>query len=255
MSKENKDKKANPTPQQPPPAVAATPPESVHHGDGFDGYKSSALGSASRRVIQGTLLSFNNDATWTDGDDAPFPPNRELVAVDFGRVVQKWIDQLPVEKETRWLAPEEEAPDIEAMNNECPRSEWGEVNGQPRGPYQLQHIVYLLDLNTMEKFTFPTGTVGGRIAVDELAEAVQWMRRLRPGVYATVTLSDKFMRTRWGGRQRPWLKIKGWVSLGGSEAVPAPNTPLLPKSSASTSGAQSVEQPSLKEELNDDIAF
>ena len=94
---------------------------------------------------------------------------------------------------------------MEALNDATPRSEWTEgPDGKPRGPWQAQHVVYLLDLKTGERFTWPTGTIGGARSVSDLVDKTKWMRRFRgPAVYPVVTLSDCFMNTRFGGRQRP----------------------------------------------------
>ena len=160
-------------------------------------------------------MKFTNEAQWTTRDDDEIATDLELIAVDVQRVVQKWQDGLPAE--TRILEPGEKFPDLEALNAEVPQSEWVEgPDGKLRGPWQAQHILYLLDPGTMDKYTFPTGTVGGRIAVGELRDKLIWMRRTRgPNVYPVVTLSDTHMRTRFGGRQRPHFKIVRWVRLGG----------------------------------------
>ena len=130
------------------------------------------------------------------------------------RIVQKWIDQKPVE--TRILEPGEKFPDIEALNEAAPKSEWHEgPDGKMHGPWQIQQILYLLNLDTMDRFTFPTGTVGGFIAIRELVDKTTWMRKLRgPNVYPRVALRDLFMNTKYGGRQRPHFEVKGWVQLG-----------------------------------------
>jgi hypothetical protein len=60
-----------------------------------------------------------------------------------------------------------------------------------------------------------------------------------------ITLSDTFMNTRFGGRQRPHFQIKRWMKLGGEsemEALPPPKP-----------AQQTTAQPSLQEELNDSI--
>ena len=70
----------------------------------------------------------------------------------------------------------------------------------------------------MDRYTFPTGTVGGQIAVRELVDKTKWMRKLRgANVYPVTTLSDTFMPTRFGGRQRPHFEIKRWISFGPDE--------------------------------------
>src|SRR6516162_6894080 len=175
-------------------------------------------------IIQGNLVKFSNEAMWVTRDGDELSADLELVAVDVGRVVQKWQDQQPVD--TIILQPHQKFPDVEEMNEKVPKEEWVEgPDGKPRGPWQAQHILYLLDLKTMDKFTFPTGTTGGRIAVGELRDKLVSMRQLRgPGVYPLVSLGDTFMKTKWGGRQRPHFQIVRWVRLGGEggkvEALP-----------------------------------
>jgi hypothetical protein len=61
-----------------------------------------------------------------DGDELPADP--ELVAVDVGRVVQRWQDQQPVE--TIILQPHQKFPDIEEMNEKVPKEEWVEGPGR-----------------------------------------------------------------------------------------------------------------------------
>jgi hypothetical protein len=251
-----------------------------------DGFDDASEDQQSPRVILGTKLAFSNDSIWVDADDEVVPPGLEVVAVRIGRVLQKWADKLPVE--TTFLAPGEH-PDLEALNEACPQSEWGlDLNGKPRGPWQLQNVVYLVNLETMQKYTYPTGTVGGGVCVHELKDAVQLMRKFRgPGVYPVVSLSDTFMKTKFGGRQRPHFKILRWVTFDPvGTALPPTSPSLLPPSqpehldeaatvaphqaktkaetvtkaktkdkSAVPSGARVVEEPTLREDLDDDIPW
>jgi hypothetical protein len=70
-------------------------------------------------------------------------PKVELIVVDVLRVLQKWKDRSLVGK-----------PRILALNNECPKAEWGtDFNGKPKGPWhrvdaraaQLSHPLGFLD--------------------------------------------------------------------------------------------------------------
>jgi hypothetical protein len=250
---------------------------SSHELDGFEGYTDHAEGADRPQgtgIIQGVLLRFTNEAKWTTRDGDELSPNLELVAVDVIRLVQRWQDQRPIE--TRVLAAGEKFPDLKALNESVPKDEWIEgPDGQPRGPWQNQHLLYLLDPATMSKFSYVTGTIGGAICVRDLVERVQWMRKFRgPNTYAVITLSTSFMPTKYGGRQRPSLLIKRWVSLDGAEPLPSMPSPSLPPSSnppassgsasssnpsaATTSaappwiGAHEVRPPSLKEEMGGD---
>lgn len=225
--------------------------------DGFDAYEDAIEGeeeqSPSGRVIQGTRLKFTNEACWIDDADNELPAGLELVVVDIGRVVQKWIDQQPAE--TIMLGPGERFPEVAKLNADCPKSEWREgPNGQLQGPWQAQHIAYLLDPKTMSRFTWPTSTVGGAICIRDIVDRTKWMRRYRgEHVYPVVELSDTFMNTRFGGRQRPHFNVKRWVALGGAggNALPAPEQPTLPPAESSstketldkfaTAGARTVD--------------
>jgi hypothetical protein len=245
--------------------------------DNFEGWEDGVEGDdrpQSSGVIQGTLIKFTNEAKWVTRDGEELPADLELIAYNVGRLVQKWWDGQPVE--TIILQPHQKFPDIEEMNEKTPREEWVEdQNGNMVGPWQAQHALYLLDPKTMDKYTFPTGTVGGRIAIRELRDKIMWWRRLRgSNVYIVITLADTFMNTKWGGRQRPHFKIARPVRLGGEggevEALPPPAPPAPPAGAKQqldqfakpaekpvTTQAElpltTVKEPSLKEDLNDEI--
>jgi hypothetical protein len=226
------------------------PPHTV---DGFHGYEDGIEGGEERandRIIQGVLLKFTNEAAWVTSDGEEVSADLELVAVDIIRVVQRWHDAKPLE--TRVLKPGEKFPDVNALNAAVPQAEWSEgPDGRPRGPWQAQHLTYLLDPRTMGKYTYATGTVGGAIAVRDLVDRTQWMRKFRgANVYPVITLDDMFMATRFGGRQRPFFNIKRWVSLADGDALPAPEQPKL-----SDRGVQEVKPPSLAEDTGDEIPW
>jgi hypothetical protein len=246
--------------------------------DNFEGWDDGVEGDDRPQgagIIQGTLIKFTNEYTWVTRDGEELPKNLELCPVDILRVVQKWHEQQPIE--TIVLEPHQKFPDTKKMNEEAPKAEWIEgPDSKMRGPWQAQHIVYLLDPKTMDKYTFPTSTAGGAIAVRELRDKIVWMRKFRgPSVYPTVLLSDTFFPTRFGGRQRPHFKIlpARWVRFGGEgdqiETVSGP-TPLLPPTTTAATPAkpaepttaqselplETVKEPSLKEEMGgDEIPF
>jgi hypothetical protein len=117
----------------------------------------------------------------------------------------------------------------------------------------------------MDRYTFPTGTVGGGIAVRDLAEKTKWMRRIRGDkVCAVVALSNMHMNTRFGGRQRPHFVVKRWVRFGGDAkpALPGPTpspTPIgattEPAKTEPLPGMQPVSEPTLSEQMGDDSIF
>jgi hypothetical protein len=197
--------------------------DGFNYADGTEGEERSSS------VIKGRLVKFTNDCAWVTTDDEDLPDDLELVVIDIARVVQKWEDGSSVE--TKILAPDEKFPDVKQLNADTPRAEWVEgPDGEMRGPWQAQHLVYLLNIQTMDLFTFATGTIGGSICVRDIRDRTNWMRKLRgSNVYPVVTLSDIHMNTRFGGRQRPHFKMQRFIALGGDSGVglKGPTAPQL----------------------------
>jgi hypothetical protein len=239
--------------------------------DGFDGYTDEYEGEeqdqdqfTSGRVIQGTRINFTNEATWVDVSKQQLPSDLELIVVDIARVVVKWSkDNKPIE--TIVLAPNEKYPDVKAKNEKCPKTEWRERFGKLEGPWQAQHVVYMLDPKTMNKYSWPTSTIGGHICVSDLAEKTRMMRRFRgQRVYAVVRFNKTLMSNRYN-RQRPDLIVQRWVTLDGPGTLPTPEIPSItgptttPASSTPSAieaiGMRTVTPPSAKEVTGDEIPF
>jgi hypothetical protein len=166
----------------------------------------------------------------------------------------------------RVLGPGEQYRDVEAVNETIPKEEWlpGFEKGKLRGPVENQNVVVFGNLATMERYVWPSvmTTIGSAIAVRELNERVKRMRHFRGArVYAKVGFSKCLFPTRYGERQRPHLQITGWVEptehglaeidsrlLPGLQQVPTPKTQPDP-----APDARAVTEPSLSEELDDDL--
>jgi hypothetical protein len=224
------NKMANELEKAPPPIV-----------DGFDADDEM---TGERRVIQGTKLAFSLDSDWVTGAGIEVSPELELIVVDRARVVQRWANNLPAE--TIWLGHGEKLPDIEQMNAAVPKSEWRAREGSDKleGPWQPQNVIYLLDPQTLDRFSYPTWTTGGNICVDDIASKTRSMRKLRgEHVYPVVTLGDTFMPTRFGGRQRPHFIIKRFITFGeANKALPGPGEP------SGRDAGPPLEQPAAKAE-------
>jgi hypothetical protein len=225
--------------------------------DGFEGFEDGIEGddnAQSTSIIQGTRVKFTNEAKWVTYDGEQLPSERELVGVDILRIVQKWPPGDNNNNEppkTTTLEPGQKFPDVDELNAKTPRAEWRTgPAGQPVGPYERAYVVYLLDPQTVARFTYITPTMGGGIAVRDLAERVEWMRKFRSArVYPVVTLSNTYMPTRYGGRQRPHFNIKRWVTFGSTgDVLPAADSPQL-------TGPKVVEPPTAKEVTDDEILF
>jgi len=82
-------------------------------------------------------------------------------------------------------------------------------------------------------------------------------------IYPMVEPTHTFMPTNYGGRERPDLKVKGWVRFGegGNLVLPAPNKPVLTGSATVTAatshplGMQPVEKLTAKEVTGDEIKY
>jgi hypothetical protein len=250
--------------------------------DGFEDYDENDRTGQSEPIIR-----FTNDALWVTREGEEIPSTREMVGINITREVIRWPRDKEARPERTVLKPGESFPDIAEMNEAVPKAEWVKgPDGQPRGPFQAQHVVHLLDPTTMQRYRYPTGTTGGHMAVSALRQQVHWMRKFRGECcYPVVVLSDVFMNTRFGGRQRPQLRPVRWITFGAPSALSSDTTPkLVPPSTApaakpsenqpeatqaelsknqpevqqvesiqpAQSGMQTVEEPSLKEEMGGD---
>jgi hypothetical protein len=206
-------------------------------------------------LLPGTRLKFTNEATWESPEGVDFS-GKHLLAVNVRRTEVKWGDGVPAE--VIELGPGERYRDLDAVNETIDKSEWREgPSGQLQGPWQRQHVLELIDVKTMETLSWPTATVGGSIAIRELVEKIQRMRRFRgEHVYPLVKLDHKPMRTRYGGRERPHLEVLAWFRVGdhGVQSIDASARLALTRV-ATEPPLQSVQEPTLREELQDHVPY
>jgi hypothetical protein len=219
------------------------------------------------RLIQGLLLKCV-DGRWKDGDG--LTPTCEMLAVATGRGVQCWKDKELLDEIVE--LPDEPLPDVDNLNSQIPRKEWGlGLDGQPRPPWALYWVAYLLDLESGQRYTFLNSTTGARIAVERLEDRMEVQRALRgPGVRPIVKLDARPMKTAFGQKMRPDFPIVEWRDFGGDggtllripgrggsggglielkpEPVPAPSTPTKSKKVG-----EPVKPVSIQEELDDDL--
>jgi hypothetical protein len=214
-------------------------PSDEEDDDGF-----APIASSNDRVIVGSLLKFV-DGQWTDMGIA-VPPGTKLLAVATNKVLQRWHDQRVIE-----TIDQKPLPDVELLNEAIPKEQWElGPNNEPRPPWQVTYVLYLLDPKICEKFTYANSTIGAKIAVTTLADKVTTMRKLRgANVVAEIELAAKPMTTRFGVKQRPEFRILKWVNLGPGGGAPAlieaPAQPKLPE----------VKPPTTKEALNDELPW
>jgi hypothetical protein len=234
----------------------------------------------SERAIIGQLVRFTNEGEWRLPENVQLA--KSLIVVNCRRVLTKWgKDKRPVGK-LIFLKAGEKIPDLEKRNEETPKSEWVEgFDGKPKGPWQAQHIVYMVDPVSIDQYSYPTSTTGGGVAVRELIDRIIWMRRFRGNaVYPIVQLTTRFMKTKYAGRLRPHFEIVDWAKFdpdGGNMIAVNDPRQLPPQQPAQqpieklsetagnnaeklkavlhTIGAQTVESPSAKEATGDEIPW
>jgi hypothetical protein len=164
------------------------------------------------------------------------------------------------------------------------------LNGAPEHPWKLTTYLRLFDIESGEISTFWTNTVGGNVAVGELADQVDFMRQSRPNAIPVIALEARDMPTQYGGsKPRPYFRIVpgGWrersdaaapAALAGPEqqgpakqlenftAEKPTSEPTPAKKTAKTSKRGGVtridapkltpiEEPSLKEVLDDEVPW
>ena len=236
----------------------------------------------SERAIVGQLIRFGNDGKWRLRDNTELA--KTLIVANCRRILTKWGKEgRPVE--TVLLKAGEKIPDLKERNEKIPKAEWVPskfANQLPKGPWEAQHVTYLVDPVSIDQYTFPTATIGGGVATRELIDRILWMRRFKGNaVYPIVQLSTRPMNILRGTatRPRPHFEIVSWTKFDADEvdAIPANDTRQLPPQRAAeqldaftadkvnraekmkavlhTIGGQDVEPPSLKQETGDEISW
>jgi hypothetical protein len=201
------------------------------------------------RVIIGVMTRCV-DGVWT-GDGVPIPASTRLLALATTMVLQHWQDETPI-KTIRPKPGESYTALVDQrddLNTKIDETTWETgIDGNPRPPWVLSFVVYMLNPATAEKFTYVNSTIGARIAVADLKDKVAWMRAIRGDqVVAEVELASKPMKTKFGQKIRPHFNVTGWKTFNTAHK---PAQQLEPPR-----GVKSVEPPTLGEEMKDGIEF
>ena len=178
--------------------------------DGWD----DAAGEASERMIRGHLLKFA-DWRWTLGKEAtPVDNGTRLIALGTVAMWVRWEDGKPVEHIVR--RPGERLPEREKLSH-TNEDEWETApGGEPKDPWANTRLVYLVDPDTAEAYTFSTSSWGGRDAVIELGDQIARMRTTYPDAAPIVELRASEKPTRFGRKSKPVLKVVSWENANGN---------------------------------------
>jgi hypothetical protein len=205
-------------------------------GDGWD----DAAAEAAEQMIRGQLLKYA-DWRWTVGKEAtPLPDGKQLVAVGTVAAWIRWEGGKPVEHRIR--RPGERLPERKDLGYDD-KDLWEMGPGNERkDPWANSRLVYLLDPETAEAYTFSTSSGGGRSAVIGLADTIARMRSAHPDAAPIVELRAVEMMTQHGRKSKPVFKIVGWKNASTRTEPAKPIEP--PKGSITiTSGKIAPPQP------------
>ena len=182
-----------------------------------DGWKDAAQ-EAGERTIRGTLLKFA-DWRWTAGKEAtPIEGGTKLMALATTAMWVRWEDGKPAEYRLR--EPGRRMPDRDELGHDD-QSQWDEgPNGEPQDPWRNTRLVYLVDPQTAEAFTFSTSSWGGRNAVSDLGDQIARMRSIHADAVPLVELRAAEMPTKFGKKSKPVFKVVGWKTAD-QEPIPA----------------------------------
>src|SRR5262245_7544397 len=214
-----------------------------YENDGLSDFSLDQIGMQAGAFGGARLLKFN-DGQYITREGEVIEPNRELMVLGLKKVVQKFVGKKLVE--TRIVPDGEPAPDIKAMNEECPREEWGtDLNGNPAGPYVLVLALKLLEEKGMNRFVFVTQSKGGGIAVGDLSDKVKIIRRIRNDNNVVPVVSCRsinFPIKRLNiTKKRPDFSVLRFTKLrNGGGGLPAPEAPkpLTPPTASSSAPQQ-----------------
>ena len=175
------------------------------------------------RLIQG-IIAKCVDGRWADSDGLPLPT--ELLVVGITRALQRWkpIDHIIDQ-------PGKPLPDVDELNAKISENEWElGLDDKPCPPWKLNWVVYLLNPETADTYTFLNSTAESRIAVERLEDKFHWMRRMRgAGVVPIVRLDSRPMKTNFGQKMRPEFTM---LECETSEPRPTSNRKRRHKSSS-----------------------
>jgi hypothetical protein len=220
------------------------------HDDGFD----DDSGDDFLPLIFCDVTQAGNE--WQDRHGEPLGGTRWLVTAVDSEVVYWGKDGRP--DQTKSIRRQQGVPlldrdEVDELNEKTDRSEWRESQFGPKGPWQLQWYVFLLDPTTAARKKFVTSTWGGQYCWNEIKSAITGMRKLRgqPRICPVVELQLTAYGKK-GPKTRPYLKPVAWMEFGnGGATMPALAAPV-PLAIAEPA---EPAKPPIGDDLNDEIPF
>jgi len=209
--------------------------------DSFSGYTDETeAGSGATNSSFAPMVKFSNDHRYVLRDGTELPHDKKYIVAEIRRCVVKWPADREQPPEKEFLPLGARWPDLAARNEATPKDEWVVgPDGVPKGPYEAERQVLLLEEKTMTPYLFVTQTGGGAKAVSDLARQTEMTQNIygKP-VIPVITLKTAMWSPRFK-KLRPDFHVERHVMLSGDAR------PVL----------QEVERPALQEELKDKIEY
>jgi hypothetical protein len=202
------------------------------------------------RGTHGELILYK-DRQHLLSDSTAIPPDRQFLVIGMTKVIQFWQGGRPDNSKDKVEQPGKEFSDIDVvkLNDKVPKKQWElDLNGEPKPPWSLAYAIYLFDPKDAQIYTHIGSTGGQRVAFLTLRERIEWMHAYRGETVAPiVTLGEKLFSKRFGKYRAEFIIVE-WRRPRGEPAEPK----RLEKSPSGIIG-EKVSEPTLKEELDDEI--
>jgi hypothetical protein len=176
----------------------------------LDGFSVSE--KVGNNLIVGKMLKFTIDGKYKVEKTDNLPDNTTLVAMDVATAWVKWQDGKPLEH--RITLPGLPHPDREDLSDQDKTTWERGLNGEPADPWRDTRFLRLIDPRTGQDYTLVTDTYGGRKAVGDLKSQISNVRYAYPGAVPVVQLGSTMMKTAFGLKPRPEIKVVGWRNKG-----------------------------------------
>lgn len=133
------------------------------HYEEDDGLSSFHLDQMGQRVsvFQGARLMKFVSGTYITREGETIDSKREFVVLGLVKLVQKFVGKKLLQ--TIVVPQRGNFPDVDKMNDEAPREEWGvDLNNKPVGPFVRTLALKLLDASgKFDSYAFVTTSIGG----------------------------------------------------------------------------------------------
>jgi hypothetical protein len=213
--------------------------------DGWD-----TVPDSGNRLIVGGLIKYKDDEWFAD--KVEFDVSDRTFAVVAVRSVWVKFGDEGEKPEQRITLPGQKHPDRNELGD-LDETKWalGLDGKTPEDPWRDSRYTLLIDTVSAEQFTYVTDTFGGRRAIADLRDQIVTIRRVHPGAIPIVKLTGGLMKTKYGPKPRPVLKVVGWQNVAAE--APKPIAAKYAADRVETHAARMAEEK--RDDMRDEIPF